>query len=443
MRLTTLLIFIALLSVSCGPGRDSSGNFEVFRVNGKFAVRDAVSGRRVGLFARADLAFQKAIELLDPKGGMVNVLSGEYPLESHVHLKDGIKLQGSGPATVLQISPSNETGTAIVLDGTDAAEVSALKIITLNGTGPGVGILLNHCGSCTISDILCAGDMVHGIALRRNSFLCEIRDCKVMGARGSGIMLDSLDRGGRGGDWVPNLVSNCIINSCGEGIECHRSIVANIVACEVYQSSGPAYHIRNTSNSILISGCRSYQIRSDAVVVENSHEINITGNTFCWHEKRGIVLDHVRWGTITGNNLIDNGSINIWPAGDVPPDDSGRRPFAIEKPDTLNPPNVPGMVLINSTKGLTVLSNSIFNWPVCPPMDWGIIEDETCSYNIITNNNVNFCLHGAVSSSGKNSIANNNLVYEEKSHQGDPGNALQSFDLSLMREHINKITATD
>jgi hypothetical protein len=89
MRLTTLLIFIALLSVTCGPGRYSSGNFEVFRVNGKFAVRDAVSGRRVGLFARADLAFQKAIELLDPKGGMVNVLSGEYPLESPVHLKTG------------------------------------------------------------------------------------------------------------------------------------------------------------------------------------------------------------------------------------------------------------------------------------------------------------------------------------------------------------------
>jgi hypothetical protein len=89
---------------------------------------------------------------------------------------------------------------------------------------------------------------------------------------------------------VPNLVTNCIVYGGGKGIECSRTIVLNIVACVIYQSQDVAYYVGNTSNSVLISGCRSFQIGSHAVVADGSHEFNLSSNIFCWHEGHGMLV---------------------------------------------------------------------------------------------------------------------------------------------------------
>jgi len=437
-RIQLLPILLVLSLGSCMNLNNNTGNaFLISEKKGRYVLRDEATNRVIRSFNEANLAFNYALSMIDSLGGRINLLAGKYLLNTPVNLKSKTKFQGTGPSTILIIPDKNKRGVALVIDNQNGVIVSDLMIQSQKKSeDTETGILISHSGGCTIKDVNCISTGKHGIILRKNSFLCEIRGCRVMGTSGSGILLDSLDRGGRGGDWVPNLVSNCIINSCGKGIECHRTIVANIIGCEVYQAEGPAYYIHNTSNSILLSGCRSYQIQDDAVFVDNSHEINITGNIFCWHEKRGIVLDHVRWGTITGNNIIDNGSLNIWPEGFEGTDNSGLRPFAFEKPDTLIPNNIPGIVLVNSTRGVIVNGNAIFNWPVVPPMDYGVIEDATCSYNIISSNNVNYYLYDAVFSKGSNSQVNNNLGFPDRPHQGDTGNMIQSFDLSLMKKFI-------
>jgi hypothetical protein len=86
--------------------------------------------------------------------------------------------------------------------------------------------------------------------------------------------------------------------------------LANIVGCTVYQPTQYAYHLRRACNSILISGRRSFQVEKHAVVMENTHKLNISSNIFCWHRNYGIVLKDMSWGTVCGNEFIDSGGVH-------------------------------------------------------------------------------------------------------------------------------------
>src|SRR6266542_3382251 len=116
------------------------------------------------------------------------------------------------------------------------------------------------------------------------------------------LYLDTL-RAGQYGNFVPNLVTNCLIYGGGKGIECHRAIALNIVACAVHQTHGAAYHIHSRSHSVAISGARSYQISGDAVLVEDSHEFSLSGSVLCWHTGHGVAARDACWGTIAGNSV--------------------------------------------------------------------------------------------------------------------------------------------
>ena len=54
--------------------------------------------------------------------------------------------------------------------------------------------------------------------------------------------------------------------------------------------------------------------------------------------------------------------------------------------------------------------NAVFSWGDQVPMEYGIIEDESCAYNLISSNNINFYTEDAVVSKGANSEAMNNLA---------------------------------
>lgn len=51
----------------------------------------------------------------------------------------------------------------------------------------------------------------------------------------------------------------------------------HIANCVANQTRGPAYLLTDKSNSVLITGCRSFQIEDDAVRVDGSHELTIAG----------------------------------------------------------------------------------------------------------------------------------------------------------------------
>ncbi|MFW5879587.1 MAG: right-handed parallel beta-helix repeat-containing protein, partial [bacterium] len=310
----------------------------------------------------------------------------------------------------------------------------------LSNSSAKIGLLMDSCGVCYAENISCVGMLDHGIVLTNNSFLCEINSCKIGGTGKSGILIKNLDKGGRGGDWVPSLVTNCIVYACGKGIETNRSLVVNITDCQVYQTKSHGFHVHSRSNSVLISGCRTFQVTGKAVYVDDSHEINISSNIFCWHTEEGIVLNNVIWGTVTGNNVIDNGSINLFD-----PDEDIFIKAHPERPHIKNPkanqeiPVYNGIYLKNGTKGVTVTGNAIFNWPAVPPMKYGIEEDETCLSNNISSNNINYCKEGGISSKGKETVVEANRSYIEQPYLGKGIKKYHYFDTRLMEEFISEI----
>jgi hypothetical protein len=182
------------------------------------------------------------------------------------------------------------------------------------------------------------------------------------------------------------MISDLTIYGGGHGIECNYAIVVNITGCQIFQTKGYGIYLHTVSNSVLVTGCRTFQIEIDAILVEDSHEINISGNIFCWHRGHGLILKNVTWGTITANNIIDSGVR----AGD-----------GVERN---------GIVMSEETRSIQVTGNAIFNWGDQVPMMYGIVEGEKCSLNTIAFNNINFFTKDAVLSGGKGTLIKDNQV---------------------------------
>jgi hypothetical protein len=379
---------------------------------------------------------------------------GTFLLEEPVRLADDVHLRGSGRGTRLQVSEANRDGVGLLCEGLHGVAVSDLALTAGANEGAVAGVVLDDCGDCQVRDVFAVGFAHYGIWVRNNSFLCEVRGCKLGGNGRANLYLEHLERGGRGGDYAPNLVTNCIAYGGGTGFECDRAIVLNIVGCAVYQPNKYAYHVRNTSNSVLISGCRSFQVEQDAVVVEASHEINISSNTFCWHEGHGIVLKDVIWGTVCGNNVIDSGSVNLTTKTlasttllDVTVEVDGEpytHPFHMSPPDDYEPPLMNGIYLIEGTRGVTVNGNAIFNWGPAPHMKYGVEEDTSCINNVISANNINFCQQGAVLSKGSGSQVHGNVSRVDEAYLGKPAGpgGVHVFDVELIRRFIQDLGAS-
>ena len=109
--------------------------------------------------------------------------------------------------------------------------------------------MVDDCGDCKVRDIFAVGFSQYGIWVRGSSFLCEIRGCTLAGNKVANLYLDHLERGYYG-NFLPNLVTNCIVYGGGKAIECNRTIVLNIIAFVVYQTKDVAYYVGNTSMEV-------------------------------------------------------------------------------------------------------------------------------------------------------------------------------------------------
>jgi hypothetical protein len=281
-----------------------------------------------------------------------------------------------------------------------------------------------------VRDVAVARFEEYGIWVRNNAFLCQIRGCSVAGNGVANLYFDNLARGPHG-DFVPNLATHCTIYGGGQGIDCSRAIVLNIVGCVVYQTGAAAYHVRNTSNSVVISGCRSFQITGPAVLVEESHEFNLSSNIFCWHTGHGVEVRGCNWGTITGNEIIDSGSYNPG------------------TPDTVTrvtdlPEGVPlhNGIELKHTQGYTVTGNAVFNWPVAPHMEVGIHEGASCVNNTIVGNNVNYYTRAGIVAEGRGTAVATNTCYRDEPYQSPQGvgTTVQSFQRELTDAFVKEMT---
>jgi hypothetical protein len=365
----------------------------------------------------ASAVIQAAVDALGDDGGTVTLGRGAFQLAEPVRLPSRVWLRGSGRATRLVVGATNAEGVGILAYGAHGAVISDLSLQPADAGGGVAGLVLEGCGDSAVRGVFCAGFGRYGVWVRGSSFLCQIESCSLAGNAAANLLLDEL-RAGPYGSYIPNRVSACTTYGGGAGIECRRAIGVSISACVVHQSRGPAYHVHTRSNGAAIVGSRSYQATGDAVLVERSDELMLSGNTFCWHAGHGVAVRDSSWGTINGNQIVDSGSTG---EGAAPPDPR----------DGIN---------LRGASGYQVSGNTIFNWGVAPPLACGVREDEHSFKNSVVGNSVNYYAEAAVRCAGRETLARDNLGHPERPLNLPPGaelpSALQSYERALTEQFI-------
>jgi len=454
----TFLMFTVLLFFYACNAEIPSMSYSIYGdQKGSYYVENNLTHKHVKKSGSFNEAIDHAIDLIKNSGGSIRILSGKYEVTSPIHLYNSILIEGDGKSTSLYLSDNFPEGKSVFYaDSVNDISIYKLSIIQDNDIQEVSGIIYNHCGTSIISDVFMLGLTNHGAWIRNASFLSRIDGCTFGKIKNSAVFLEHL-RQGRAGDFLPNYVSNCIVYSSGMGIELHRATVADIVNCKIYQTKNYAFFIRDGSGSVLISGCRTFQIQDAAVKIMNAAEINISSNIFCWHEKEGIIFDKVIWGTVTGNEIIDNGSFNPVDSSNFDFNlDGNNRPYGIpigsfdfdlygkNQPHGNIPleeverkGNYSGIKIQNRTRNITVSSNAIFNFRQGGgPMKNGIEEDKTCNSNIMIGNNIHYYRDNDIISEGMNSEVINNKSYK---NERDLSNYwIQGFDLRLMDHYIQE-----
>lgn len=410
--------FLAFVSYSFGQGTD----YSIYKKDNLFIAKHETDGTLAIKNKSVDVVLQQLLKNLKDVGGSIELMSGEYPIQQQLVIPSHVTISGKGASTVILIEETANIASAFYSDSTSKVIIQDLAINAENPEKDHSGIIFNHVGDGLVNNVSISGMGAYGVWYRDRTFLSEVRGCKISDSGISGIFFQGLRTNSRAGDFVPNLITNCIIYGGNHGIELESSLVTNIVACEVYMTQSVAFYLHDHSNSTLISGCRTFQIQDDAVRVVNSHELNVSGNIFCWHDGHGIVLDNVVWGNVNGNNFIDNGHINIVP-------EDGNYSYWVEVPDSLNVLDSLkcGIYATNETKGISISGNAVFNWGSNAPLKHGIHEDSSCSENIIIGNNINYSHFTGVLSEGANSVESNNISTEEKPYLGDISTDNQRF----------------
>ena len=361
-------------------------DIEIYSTGREYVVRGQIDHELLLKTRCATKAIQHAIDTLPDDGGEVLLQRGIYVLNNPVALSNRVVLKGKGRGTKLVVPEENSEGIGVLVNGLKGAQLQDLTLTPEVAGTAFAGIVVDDSGDCQIENVLAQSFESFGIKVCNNSFLCEISSCRLVDTGKANLFMKDLSEEGRAGNFLPNIVSHLTIYGGGVGIECDNALVVNITGCVVFQSRLQAFHIHSNSNSVLISGCRTFQVETDAVVVKDSHEINISSNIFCWHRGHGIILDGVKWGSVSANNVIDSG-------------------VRAKDGELRN-----GIEILNDTRSVQVTGNAVFSWGDQVPMEYGIIEDESCAYNLISSNNINFYTEDAVVSKGANSEAMNNLA---------------------------------
>jgi parallel beta-helix repeat protein len=432
MMRTTLFLLAIMISGMC-----SASVYEIYKNEGITILRERYTGKIMHENAVDSEVFEHALELLsNDNGGRLDIGTGEFTLDRSLVAGNNVTLAGQGKHTKLLFTGQADNGTGILIKDVQDVEIVDLMILSRD-QNVRAGIVVDNSGSCHIRDSKIIGFSEHGVIFRNNTFFSTVEGCELGGNLISNILLEELAKEGKYGDFLPNTISNNMIVGGGKGIETKRAIVANIIGCTIYQTGDVGIHLHSISNSVLISGCRTFQIGGHAVLVEDSDELNVSSNIFCWHTGSGIVVKNSAWGTISANEFIDNGSYN-----------PGVLNNTITFDEVSEPIELKDGVVLNNVSGFSVGNNAIFNWGVCPPMDNGIVEDASSYQNIISNNTINYYENQAIDARGSESVIKDNtfkayVPYTQLKHVANKDsvrqgrvNVIQSFDRSMIEEYL-------
>ena len=440
----SIIHFLIILLFGISNLYANSSSLTIYRKGNKIVLAYNFPHKIILRSTNDDEIFERAFEnLKEANGGKLHISSGRYFLRNSYQITKNVLIEGEGKATKLFFgSEFNGNDAAFKVDKQDGVTISNLSLLAYPGLkAPESGILVSSSGNFVSNNLLVLGFEKYGIILGKGTFLSSITGCEIGDNKVSNILLKKLSRGGRYGDFLPNSIKNNTIFGGGNGIELDNALLVNIIGCSIYQSTGAGIFIHGISNSALLSGNRTFQIIGKALLIENSSEINVTGNIFCWQTEEGIVVKNAEWGTITGNEIIDSGSFNSGLKNDTD--------IMANLPKDYTPFNG---VILDAVIGFNVNNNTIFNWGVCPPLANGIYESEKSQKNIINDNIINYFSGEAVISNGKNSLKSGN-VFEAKTpfnelknnrgNDGTPniesGRVLQSFETTLFKRYIDSL----
>lgn len=357
-----------------------------------YSARSLWDSHEIATGPSASAVIQAAIDQLNGLGGEVHLRRGEYLLTEPVRLAPRVLFRGSGRGTRLIVAGEH----GIVATDVRGPVVADLALESQKMHTAANGIIFDGIGEGRIRDVHCQDFREAGLLVRNHSFLCDLSGCRAANNAGAGIRFHNIERGSHMGAFPPNLVNNCMAYGGGKGFECDRALLVDFTGCLATHTSGSGFHIHNVSNSILISGCRTFKNFGDAVRVEQSHEFNASSNIFCWHRGRGIVLDDVSWGVICGNEIIDSGSEMT----------GGEAAIGID--------------LRGQSRAIQITGNTIFNWGGQGLLSYGIREAATCTNNAIAENNFNFYEHADIESAGTGTRVGPRVSQKEPAYHGDP-----------------------
>jgi parallel beta-helix repeat protein len=373
--------------------------FAVYRHGAETVARGLVDGSTLARGKSAADVLQRAVdELAREGGGELRLHSGVFVLDAPLRLGAFVRVSGSGRATVLEPGPPNVDGPLLLVEGQEGVVVADLTCQGKRGSDKAAGIVFDDTGDSEIRSVYARDFGGYGIWLRNDSFVNKVVGCTTSGNGQAGTFLQ--DNNGdydrelkkftaRGGDYVPSLIANGIsIGEGGSAFAASRALCTDFVGCIAYQPGKAGFHVRESSNSTLISGCRVYQGFAQGVLFEDSHEINVSSCTITWNWGTGIEVCHANWGTICGNCVIDSGGIS-------------------------ERPRVDGIHLHTDTRSVQVSGNAIWNWDTHNALVCGVREAPDCRNNQITNNTVNHYSDKAAMVSGAGSVEAFNLGVPE------------------------------
>lgn len=379
-------------------------------------------------------ALEQALSQLDQaneagrrRGGHISIASGDYRLDRSLAIPERVTLKGDGVSTRIEIS-NPDLQTAFNIEQSDFVCVKDLMLTGGDEQLGDIAIRVSDSGNVTLQGLYIGHFKTYGVQIANNAHLCQVLDSTLAGNGKAHVSMRDLKEGRRG-DYMPNDLKNLTIFGGGRAVEMVGAIVVNIVGCTIYQTNDTAFHIRDWTNSVLITGCRTFQITGNVIDADNLGELNVSSNIFCWHTLDGIVLKDCKWGTISGNEIIDSGSFN--PGGTN----------LTTKLADVNIPRLYSGLTMQDVRGYTISGNAFFNWDVVPKMKSGIIEDESCYNNVITSNNVNYMDEAGIVSLGRETTCANNVCEEKVHHQPGADLLCQSYQPEVTAAYIKELFA--
>lgn len=367
-----------------------------------------------------------ALNQVGAQGGTIRLASGVYLLDAPVELKDNVRLVGDGRATRVGVSALNEVGVCLSLKKVKGVVVQEMLLTGKGAKHARQAIVLDGAGDCKVRQMWITSFAEYGVYLKNSCYLCQVSDSTICGNGVSNVYLHKCVEG-EYGDYVPNTLSHLTIYGGGKGVELNNAVVVNIVACSCYHTTGMGFHIHDWSNSITLTGCRTFQILGNALVAQKANELNLSGNIFCWHTEDGLVLKDCRWGTITGNEIIDSGSYN-----------AGGQNLKT-KMDSVEVPELYSGMILEDTRGFHLGGNAVFNWDVAPRMKHGIVERPCSKKNVIVHNNINFYTEAPLVCEGEESIVKDNICEPEIYLKANQDKIIQTFRTELTQKLIDEM----